>query len=297
MGDQIEETVPFRFDVEKKVLPRGPLHRYRLKRATAFTCCRCSKDKTSKNIVSVHDKWELLLCNGCYGWLLSVWEIKEGDLPETERHAGLLKLLSELVGESQVQRARSVLLARDTRASQLSSAALTMLATAEAVAEGFAARTVTELDWSAAVIPLCKAVEVEAGRLVYEPLRAAVVDQVLAGDRARFKTMVRFCQDNGPLSLGAMSYFMSSVAAAPRSVNSPLVVAIRLLASRWPRSDWLFSANGFTARVRILTNQYRNPAAHTDLLSKSEYRACVEDVRGSDGILWHLLAAVVPTHR
>ncbi|MGW2723454.1 hypothetical protein [Streptomyces sp. NPDC001492] len=292
-------AIPFRFEVVKKYPPRGPMQQYRLATATTFTCCRCGRDKKSKLTVSIHDEWNLLLCNACYGRLLSIWEIKAGELSDSERHAELIRLLGSLSGEAEVERARAVLLARDSRSVLLSAPALTMLATAAAVADGFAVKTATELDWSAAVIGLCKAVELEAVRLICDPLSTAVSGMELADDlRDRgFQRMAQYCKSGKPVELGTLGYFMRSVAGSPRSATSPIASAMRTLASRWPRSDWLFKADGFPEDVRILTKNYRNPAAHTELLSEAQYRACAELVQGTDGVLWKVLAAVDTTRR
>ncbi|WP_327388071.1 hypothetical protein [Streptomyces sp. NBC_01207] len=267
--------------------------------ATTFTCCRCGKDKKSKLTVSIRDEWDLLLCNACYGLLLSIWEIKAGDLEDSERHAELTRLLHGLSGEAEVEQARTVLLARDSRSTLLSAPALTMLATAEAVADGFAVKMATELDWSAAVIGLCKAVELEAVRLICDPLRHAVSDLDLASDLADrdFRRMAQFCKRGKPIELGTLAHFLEAMARSQNAASSPLASALRSLALQWPQSDWLFEADGFVARVRTLTKNYRNPAAHTALLSQVEYHSCVEVVQGRDGLLWKMLTSVDPARR
>ena len=299
MGDDSRESAPFRFEVIKKYPPRGPLHQYRLAAATTFTCCRCGKDKKSRLAVSIHDEWNLLLCNACYGRLLSIWEIKAGDLEDSERQAELIHLLRGLSGEIEVEQARTVLLARDSRSTLLSTPALTMLATAEAVADGFAVKMATELDWSAAVIGLCKAVELEAVRLICEPLCHAVSDLDLASDLANrdFRRMAQFCKRGKPIELGTLAHFLEAMARSQNAASSPLASGLRSLALQWPRSDWLFEADGFVATVRTLTKNYRNPAAHTALLSRAEYRSCVELVQGRDGLLWKMHTSVDPARR
>lgn len=275
------------------------MHQYRLAAATTFTCSRCGRDKKSKLVVSIHDEWGLLLCNGCYGRLLSIWEIKAGDLEDSDRHAELIRLLVGLSGEADVEQARTVLLARDSRSTLLSAPALTMLATAEAVADGFAVKMATELDWSAAIIGLCKAVELEALRLICDPLRHAVSDLDLATDLADrdFRRMAQFCKRGKPIELGTLAHFMEATTRSQNNGTSPLASALRSLALQWPRSDWLFEADGFVAKVRMLTKNYRNPAAHTALLSHAEYRSCVEVVQGKDGLLWKMLTSVDSTRR
>ncbi|KAF8422223.1 hypothetical protein EV426DRAFT_606579 [Tirmania nivea] len=55
-----------------KVYPqRGPWTQYRLAASTTFTCTRCKKQKKAKLVAIKETQWENLLCNGCYGFLLS----------------------------------------------------------------------------------------------------------------------------------------------------------------------------------------------------------------------------------
>jgi hypothetical protein len=169
-----------------------------------------------------------------------------------------------------------------------------MLATADAVADGLTLRAATELDWSVAIIALCKAVEFEVVRLITEPLRDQTAGTDLSGDLADrdFSRMARFCKGGRPVELGAIAFFMSAVVRSDRADRSPLATALKSLTRRGPQSDWLFASDGFVERVRQLTQRYRNPAAHTALLNAEDYLSCVEVIRGDDGILWRLLEAV-----
>jgi hypothetical protein len=65
-----------RYEVIKVYPSRGPLQQYRLREATAFRCFRCGRAKTSKLVTVFAESWAQLLCNGCYGWLLSVYNVK-----------------------------------------------------------------------------------------------------------------------------------------------------------------------------------------------------------------------------
>lgn len=58
-------------EVVKEYPQRGQLRQYRLARPTSFTCNRCSLENVSKLVATVNGNWDALLCNGCYGWLLS----------------------------------------------------------------------------------------------------------------------------------------------------------------------------------------------------------------------------------
>lgn len=66
-----QDAAPAPFEVVKVYPSRGPLTQYRLASATSFKCSRCQKQKTAK-LVATHDsQWDALLCNGCYGFVLS----------------------------------------------------------------------------------------------------------------------------------------------------------------------------------------------------------------------------------
>ena len=84
----------FRYEVIKAYPQRGPLQQYRLAASTSFLCSRCGADKTSKLVSTVKADWDRLLCNGCYGRLLSIWDIKAGSLEEEPRDAALLEILA-----------------------------------------------------------------------------------------------------------------------------------------------------------------------------------------------------------
>ncbi|KAK5657561.1 hypothetical protein OQA88_3134 [Cercophora sp. LCS_1] len=62
---------PTDFDVVKEYPQRGHLQQFRLAKVTTFMCDRCSKQKTAKLVAVKHGDWNVLVCNGCYGWLLA----------------------------------------------------------------------------------------------------------------------------------------------------------------------------------------------------------------------------------
>lgn len=195
-------------------------------------------------------------------------------------------------------RAKALLSNLDARFSWLSPEAMTMLATTEAVVEGFEGRIATDLDWSAAVIGLCKAVELEVVRLLASPLRQSTTGVDLSPDRAdpSSRRMVDFCLGHKHITMGQVAYFIDTLTDSPDS-SGPLAQAMRLLSSRWPRSDWIFAPTGLVENLQDLTRCYRNPAAHTGVLSQSDYLACLNLVRGAQGILPRLLDAVAPVKK
>jgi hypothetical protein len=175
---------------------------------------------------------------------------------------------------------------------------MTMLATVEVVVEAFKGRTTTDLDWSAAVIGLCKGVELEVVRLIAMPLRQSTAAVDLSADKSvkAFRHMYEFCVKSQPITMGQVAFFLNALNEAPDS-DSPLVRAARLLGSQWPRSDWLFAQSGLADSLRTLTREHRNPAAHTGVLSRVDYQLCMNRVSGTNGILLRLIDAVEPVQR
>jgi hypothetical protein len=60
-----------RLEVLKEYPARGALQQFRLTKVTKFTYSRYNKDKTAKLVVTKDGNWESLMCNGCYGFMLS----------------------------------------------------------------------------------------------------------------------------------------------------------------------------------------------------------------------------------
>ncbi|KAI5850575.1 hypothetical protein DFP73DRAFT_539927 [Morchella snyderi] len=67
--DQDAASAPF--EVVQVYPSRGPLTQYRLASAKRFKCSRCQKQKTAKLVATRNGQWDALLCNGCYGFILS----------------------------------------------------------------------------------------------------------------------------------------------------------------------------------------------------------------------------------
>ena len=290
-------SAPFRFDIIKTYPRRGPLQQYRAAAATAFVCFRCRQAKAAKLIATSGDDHKGLLCNACYGHLLSVWEIRAGAQPDAERDNGLLRLLAAAVNAAQVEEGRAVLLAREARAADLSAEAQTLLSTAEAVRAGLVPWQATDLDWSVAALPLCKAVEVEIGRLITRPLRetARGLDLGLDAARGELRAMVKYCRSTGDahMMLGPFISFMKAI-TTPGSAHGPLAEALRAMSRAWPHADWLFDPDGLAAALDELRVRYRNPAAHTAILDRTAFEGCSSFIGGTDGLLWRLLSSTRP---
>lgn len=68
---QLEVPFYWQNQVVNAYPPKGNLQLMRLKAATEFPCSRCKTTKKAKLVAVVSDNWNELLCNGCYGKLLS----------------------------------------------------------------------------------------------------------------------------------------------------------------------------------------------------------------------------------
>jgi hypothetical protein len=295
-GSMSDHGRKFRYDVAKTYPQRGPLQQYRLVSSTSFLCFRCGTSKTSKLVSTVQADWDRLLCNGCYGRLLSIWQIKAGSLEDDPRDAALLDMLASATPAAEVARTQARLIAAEPRYAQLSQESQRMLATAHAVT--VVLRGPTQLDWSVAIIGLCKAVEVEAVHRIAEPLRLAALAKDLTAEKQDpdFARVARYCDGKAnPPELGSLAYFLrTAVNSKSRAATSALVAALRTAAAAWPAADWLFATNGFADAVDRLTREYRNPAAHTGLFDEEAFVRCSGLVKGEDGLLWRLIVATSP---
>jgi hypothetical protein len=91
--------------VMKTYPERGPLQQFRFAEGTAFKCFRCGDTKKSKLITVYLRDWSRKLCNGCYGRLLSLYEIKAGTAAEDQRAEELCDVLLSLVTIDQQRKA------------------------------------------------------------------------------------------------------------------------------------------------------------------------------------------------
>jgi hypothetical protein len=96
--------------VTKTYPPRGPLQQFRFAGATAFRCFRCGVSKKSKLITVYRGDWSRRLCNGCYGRLLSLYEIKAGTAADDERAEQIAVVLFSLVAVDDQRHAERLLL-------------------------------------------------------------------------------------------------------------------------------------------------------------------------------------------
>ena len=283
---------PVPSDITKTYPQRGPLQQFRFAESTAFQCFRCGATKKSKLITVYSGDWSRRLCNGCYGRLLSLYEIKAGTKADDERVEALASTLLSAVAIEERRQAERVYRTAETRAEHLTAEAVRFIATAEHVARQLL--SAPQLEWSPAVIGLCKAVESEVVNRILVPLAEQSVDANLSVDKndKDIGRIAAFCidQTRKPPELGAFAHFLQTVIHSQRRRNTSIVIRNFLrLAVDWTGSNWILDPAAFHRSLVTLTTTFRNRAAHIDELGRDDYLECRELVIGTQGVIWGLL--------
>ena len=279
----------------KKTYPkRGPLQQFRFVDGTAFKCFRCGDSKKSKLITVYSGDWARKLCNGCYGRLLSIYEIKAGTGVEDLRAEKLADALLSIATADQQRQAEVLFKASDNRAKALSPESLRFIATAEHVAAHLELNV--HLEWSPAVIGLCKAVEAEIVSRILRPLATLTETEDMTDDRSDkdLGRVAAFCVDPArkPPELGSFAHFLQTVIhSEQRRHTSKLINCFFRLTAAWSGSTWLLHPDGLHDALKHLTETYRNRAAHIDELTRNDYDDCREITIGSLGIVWKLITS------
>lgn len=282
---------PIPSTVTKTYPQRGPLQQFRFAEGTAFRCFRCGDSKKSKLITIYSGDWSRKLCNGCYGRLLSLYEIKAGTAADDGRAEQLADALLSLVTVEQRRQAERAFRASDKRAELLSPEAVRFISTSEHVAGQLEFNA--QLEWSPAVIGLCKAVETVVVVRILRPLATIAAREDISGDKKDkdIGRVATFCIDpqRKPPELGAFAHFLQTVIhSQKRRQTSQLIRCFLGLAREWSGSTWLLDPHGLHRALTDLTVTYRNRAAHIDELARDDYIGCREVTIGAHGVLWKL---------
>lgn len=275
-------------EIVKTYPTRGPLQQYRLSLATAFQCFRCGEEKKAKLITLYRGDWEKTLCNGCYGFLLSVWEIKRGHQDDGEKAEALADLLLSIYNKNKISELEKIYEIRDSRARHISDNSLRFLATSEHLAENMP----EDLDWSPVIIGLCKAFETEVTIKILYPLSKRLSETNLSIDKSDkdLGRIAKFLSGEGKApEMGTFAHFLQTLLnSISRRSTSQVVKEMFNLFQDWPRSSWISDINGLYTQITKLTRDFRNRAAHTEVLTRADYEACRELVIGDNGMLWKL---------
>jgi len=196
----------------KRYFPRGPLQQFRFVDSTSFRCFRCSETKKSKLIAVYSGDWSKRICTGCHERLLSLYEIKAGTAAEDQKAEDLVAALVSAVAEDDQCQAEMRLKPSEKRAEQLSAESVRFIATAEHVAGQL--QEDPHLEWSPAVIGLCKAVESEVVVRILRPLAASASREDLRADKSDkdLGRVATFCADQArkPPELGVFAHFLQT---------------------------------------------------------------------------------------
>jgi len=277
-------------EITKTYPTRGPLQQFRLAQAMPFACFRCGQERKSKLHTIYEGDWSRRLCNGCYGRLLSIYEVVAGTPSDAEAAAALTAILPNLVSQGE---ARSALRRREYAMApeeHLGAPALQFLATGEFIAQQLVGAR--SFEWSPAVISLCKALEAEVVERLLVPLRnrRSEIDFTEDVDDKDFGRVARWCvgrTDTAP-ELGAISHLLQTAAnSRRRAATSPLLLALSARIAGRPRAGWI--TDELSVELRDITSRFRNPAAHLEVLDEGHYRACHDRIASRRGVLWRLV--------
>ena len=148
----------------------------------------------------------------------------------------------------------------------------------------------TALDWSPAIIALCKAVENELVMRLFEPLRQKTACQPFSfnlGTRT-LNSVGRYLTTSGAYvpSFIAISNFLYVAGVRPRATSLTRAFIDSIQES--PQRHWLLAGDGLPDALTTLATDYRNNAAHSSELSAEDFRACKALVALPGGILARL---------
>lgn len=290
--DCIVKTAPSK--VVRVYPERGPLQQFRFMESLAFRCFRCRATKKSKLITVYGGDRSKRLCNGCYGYLLSVYKIKAGTKADDAKAEQLATRLLKSVSQSDRAQAQHLYRISEERAKHLCPESLQFIATSEYVAQRL--QPGSELEWSPAVIGLCKTIELEIIKQILNPLAHQASDtnfnaDLIDKDIAR---IAKFCAKPTlkPPELGTFAHFLQTlIHSKRRRQTSALMRHFLQLAKEWSGSNWILDPAGLHKSLTLLITEFRNRAAHIDAMNKKDYAKCRELAIGSDGIVWKLVVA------
>jgi hypothetical protein len=281
-------------NITKEYPKRGPLGQFRFEKSLSFSCFRCGTSKTSKLITIYNNDWSKKLCNGCYGGLLFIYEVKAGETEIDEKAERLVEVLIKLVDDSKLRTQSEKIKLKSNKTIHLSPKSLRFFATAEYVAETL--NKEANLDWSPAIIGLCKAFELELTEQFIDPLkefcRGINFNTYDLKDKD-FGKIASYCSGKPMKSpeLGVVNHFlMTAINSKERLETSDfLQLGFKGYLNKLPNHNWIIDKSGLIKGIQTLTANFRNKAAHTDELNEEDYQKCKELVFGDNGIIWDLI--------
>ena len=282
-------------NIIKEYPPRGPMRQFRFEKVIAFACFRCSQEKKSKLITIHNENWNKRLCNGCYGRLLSIYEIKANSQSEDEKVKGLSELLLQLVSDNDIRLTTERLRIKENRFNHLNELSIRFLASADHISSKL--DDDYSLDWSPVVIGLCKSFENELVSKIIRPFKDYCKNISLEKDRddKDIGRIAKFIdsEDAKEPELGTFGHFLqTALNSRQRRETSNLIKAFYDFLSNYPHSNWILDNSGLLRAIQTISKDYRNRAAHIDELTKIDFEECKTLLIGNDGALWKMNLAL-----
>jgi len=280
----------------KAYQPRHGLRLFRYEENITFQCNRCGEAKKSKLQASYDSVPGRSLCNGCYGFLLSVLDVREQRANDDAKADLLSALLLQGFSKAQKQDAERRLRLSEKRFAYLDQRSILFVSTSELVQTALLAHC--DLDWSPGIIGYCKAVENEIVRRLVLPTAANLTGRVPKHelDDKDIGRMAKFCHtpDDRPPELGAFAHFLQTfIHSSSRRGTSQVMQTFQRNVNAFPKREWILDPSGLHRQISVLTQEYRNKAAHLSALTEADYVACRDFVIGLDGLLWKLVEATL----
>ena len=282
-------------EIIKEYPSRGPIKQFRFEKIVAFACFRCGKEKKAKLVTIYNENWNKRLCNGCYGHLLSIYEIKANSTSENEKVENLSAVLLKLVSKNEIHLATQRLLIKENRLKYLDDQTIRFLASAEHISSKLDEDY--SLDWSPVVIGLCKSFENELVLKIIRPFKFACQSIDIENDKSD-KDIGRVAKyidsnDSKDPEIGTFGHFLqTALNSKQRRETSNLIKAFYDFLSRYPYSNWILDNLGLLNSIQLISKNFRNKAAHLDELTKSDFEECKELLIGNDGVLWKMNLAL-----
>lgn len=275
------------YEVTKTYPKKGPLSQYRFESASAFNCFRCGETKTSKLISIYRDDWSLKLCNGCYGRLISLYEIQNSSDPNEKKFLELDQIIKNIWSQFN-QKISEIEFLISKSNPKFEKSTIKFLATAE-----FLEKNMPEgeyLEWSPAIICLCKAVESELIHKFINPMRELGSKEKINADELDKRTQkfekYIFALNDTPPEIGSIAFFTKLISSSESyKKQSKALKIFKVYCQMRPFSDWLYSTDGAPIELNKLVEDFRNKAAHLSNFNKKDYEICLNLTNSQNGVL------------
>lgn len=287
--------------IVKRYPPRGNLQLFRYDSNAPYECWRCRKTKVSKLQAIVSLERPRIICNACYGYLLSLADIKAQDIEPWMKAEQIHNLtLKEVSAKVAAQAAEKQARRRKQYWKFLSPEARRFICTAEYLYEQIKDRD--DLDFSPLIIELVKSFEHECVIGFVEPMKDRVTNVLFTESEIRidcqdkdFGRMAKyvFGREVKPPELGTIAYTLTTfIHSKKRAQESKFLGILNAHISTCRDRDYFINQERFVTHVSKLTQSYRNPAAHIGSMSKRTYEECMAMLTDASGVLWQLVTAI-----